>query len=117
MKKLLLIPLTLFFFSCDNLSCLGGETDECGVCDGPGKVEECEWVEQCEWESVYVPLGSDSYCTNGCAQFNGEYCSSYHDCMNYDFIGGCNNGVSCVTYEYQEQYICDNELFCQEVCP
>ena len=119
---LLMFSLSWFIVSCDE-ECSSGVFDECGVCDGPGKVPEneddCAYVTQCQY--VNVELGSDSYCSGGCSNMNGNYCESNPDCYySGGFAGlGCNDGHHCV--KYQQEYVCEDVYECNSsvtyVCP
>ena len=91
------------------------DDDDDGDSGGSGSNdEECNWEEVCDWVTNYVPLGSDSYCTNSCVD-DGNYCQSTSDCLfDNGFAGsGCNDSATCVLGEWQTEYVCDWEEVCE----
>ena len=123
--RIFILILSLFIFTCDNEpECASGEFDECGVCDGPGKIPEneddCEYVTQCGY--VTVSLGvNDRYCYSafysGCSA-NYQPCYSNSDCVvNNGFASDCS--IPCKTTT--EDYVCEDVYECNTsttyVCP
>jgi len=120
-----LIILSAFFISCstepevvhgclDSTACNynSSTTLECENCC---EYEETIYVEECSWQYVCgyetISLGADSYCSDGCSNVLGQYCTNNGDCYSgSNLILGCDSGATCTRYE--NQYICADEYVC-----
>ena len=107
---------------CDNECGSTAETDECGICDGPGAIYECG----CE----NIELGCDQVCGSGAIEGCNGICylanqvldeeGVFYDCNGVcggdaylDCAGTCdNNSNNDVGHDFDQDGICDNSDLC-----